>query len=873
MVDDDAISERLGDLLEEFAARQRAGEAPSVEEYAARFPDLADEIRTLFPAASAVERLKAQRGGGTDESCRPPPSQVGDCRLLREIGRGGMGVVYEAEQVSLGRRVAVKVLLGHLLADGAHVARFEREARTAAGLHHPNIVSVYGVGEQDGLHYFVMERVEGVSLDRVLQHLARHDGSARTAEASADAALAAACRVLAGQGRGSRWAAAARLACQAADGLQHAHDHGVLHWDIKPGNLLVGSDGHVWIADFGLARGLGAAALSQPGNTGGTLRYMAPERFRGDVSVRSDIYALGLTLFEALAGQPAFVESDPPQLVRRILAHEIPDLRSLAPGIPPDLATVVGKAVAADPDQRYPSAGAFAEDLRRFLDGRPVIARPVRWTGRLWRWSRRNPLTAAAAAIAAASLLAGAGAAALGYVQTRRALDRTVIERQKAEANARLALDVLDSVFARFAPSLTLEPPQAESADSALPSAVVPAVPVLSGATADLLRELLPAYDRLAREAGDPQTVRERAMAANRRMGDVLSQLGQYGPAEDCYRRVTAALQGQGGERGELERARLLNRIGRVQAAAGDDAAARESHSQALTGLERLPDAQRQERDVQMDLAWTHLSLGTRREGDRPPGGRGGPAPERAGGMAEADAHLGQAVRILDGLLHDRPDDADALFLLALCLRERPRPPPGAEPRDPPMRSAAGAADILAQLGRDHPGVAEYQYELAETLAAVNLHQVGTEAEDLRRAETQLVQALDILEALVRRQPYVARYVTARARAHYKLAALHRRSGKWDLAERHCRTAMDELAVLASQSPDQPLCTLWAAAYTNALAEVVVRQGREVEGRRLLEQNLATLLALQATAPTLPALPGLVDQTQSRLAALTRKTR
>jgi len=882
VIDEDAISERLDALLEEFAARRRAGETPSVEEYAARFPDLAAEIRTIFPAAIAVERLKAQGPGGEDARAMRPPAQIGDCRLLREIGRGGMGVVYEAEQVPLGRRVAVKILQGHLLADSTHVARFEREARTAAGLHHPNIVGVYDVGEQDGLHYFVMERVEGVSLDRVLSRLVRPaDASGATPEVAADAILVAACAVLAGQGRGSRWAAAARVIRQAAEGLQHAHDHGVLHGDIKPSNLLMDRDGHVWIADFGLARGLEADAVGdhgvdsrpEPRHAGGTPRYMAPEQFRGEVSVRSDVYALGLTLFELLAGKPAFAGSDQPQLIRCIRAHQIADLRGLAPGIPADLAAVVAKAIAGEPAQRYPSAGALAEDLVRFLDRRPVTARPVPWPGRLWRWSRRNPLAAAAAGLAVASLLAGASATALGYAQTRRALVRTEAERQKAEANARLALDVLDSVFARFAPSPVPDLPQTGAEDAVLPSDEVPAAPVLSGATAVLLQELLPVYDQLARETGDPQAVRDRATAANRRMGDVLSQLGQYGPAAESYQRAVAGLQRQGGEASDLEQARILNRIGRVQATAGDEAAARESHARALAVLERLSAAQRQPRDVLMELAWAHLCLGAKAEAERPPGGRGAPAPRRGDGAGDANAHLEQAVRVLDGLLDERPEDADALFLLALCLREQPRAPPGTGPRERPEQVHGTAADILAQLVRDRPGVAEYQYALAETLAAVNLHEVGPNTEQQRRAEAQLAEALNRLDALVRRQPYVARYLTAQAQAHYKLAVLHRRAGRWDLAEQHCRTAMDEVGVLVNQSPDQPLCALWAAAYTGALAELVVRQGREAEGRQLLEENLAKLLALQAAFPSLPSVATLIEQSRNRLAALTRRTR
>ena len=225
----------LDDLLEEFLALSRRGEAPSVEEFAAQHPGLTDEIRDLFPAALALEGLKVAGSTPADSVTKtplPPLEQLGDFRIIREIGRGGMGVVYEAEQESLGRRVALKVLLNQAVYGTTHTDRFEREARLAASLHHTNIVTVYGVGAQDDIRYYVMELIDGVSLDHVIAHLA-------APVASVEGSTEAVCTTLRGQSENERWGNVARIGLSLAEALQHAHDQGVLHCDIKPANVLV----------------------------------------------------------------------------------------------------------------------------------------------------------------------------------------------------------------------------------------------------------------------------------------------------------------------------------------------------------------------------------------------------------------------------------------------------------------------------------------------------------------------------------------------------------------------------------------------------------------------------------------------------------
>lgn len=463
-----SAADPLGPIADEFVEAFRQGKRPSVEEFARRFPALADEIREMLPALVLMEKVKAdsssQRRLAKDSTTVPPIRQLGDYQILREVGRGGMGVVYEAQQLSLGRHVAIKVLPSHALLDPRQLGRFQREARSAARLHHTNIVPVFGVGEQDGLHYYVMQFIPGLGLDTVLDELRRlrpmRGKPARTQVESpdrptenlqevsaahvahamlsgefrrpelvdvltaapgdptpqADAAASSAIRGadtsatvhFPGQKEASTlsesgnqyWQSVARVGMQVADALAHAAGQGVLHRDIKPSNLLLDDTGNVWVTDFGLAKAdSDVDNLTHTGDIVGTLRYMAPERFNGKGDLRSDVYSLGLTLYELLALRPAFDEGDRNKLVKQVLHNEPVPPRKLNPAVPRDMETVVLKAIARNPAHRYQTPAEMAEDLKRFVEDRPVRARRISDAERVFRWCRRNPLVA--------SLLAG----------------------------------------------------------------------------------------------------------------------------------------------------------------------------------------------------------------------------------------------------------------------------------------------------------------------------------------------------------------------------------------------------------------------------------------------------------------------------------
>jgi WD40 repeat protein/serine/threonine protein kinase len=421
----------LDQLAEEIAGRYRRGERPTLHEYLARYPELASELRELFPALVQVEQVKDDQRAMSVPTPQQAPAlrQLGDYRILRVIGQGGMGVVYEAEQVSLGRRVALKVLPVRLLSDPKYRSRFEREARAAARLHHTNIVPVFGVGEYDGTPYYAMQFIQGHGLDAVLDEVRRIQlGQPATvynpasslahslltgahapteSESPPDVTPAPAPNgplteeLLAGTGtsahrrRLSYWQSVASIGKQVAEALDYAHKQGVTHRDIKPSNLLLDTHGTVWVTDFGLAKTDDQANLTHTGDILGTLRYMPPEAFDGKSDRRGDIYSLGLTLYELLALRPAFDETDRPRLMRQVTGSQVPRLESLKRGIPIDLATIVHKAIDPDPAHRYQTAGEMAADLQRFLADEPIQARRAGVLERSGRWCRKNPVAAA----------------------------------------------------------------------------------------------------------------------------------------------------------------------------------------------------------------------------------------------------------------------------------------------------------------------------------------------------------------------------------------------------------------------------------------------------------------------------------------------
>jgi serine/threonine protein kinase len=439
----------LGELAEELAGRLRAGEPVDIEAFLAEHPEQAESLRRLLPAIRVMADLgrsaTREAAGSSGPDSLVELGVLGDYRIVREVGRGGMGVVYEARQLSLNRRVALKVLPFAAALDPRQLQRFHNESQAAAGLHHTHIVPVFAVGVERGVHYYAMQFIEGRALSEVIRELRRMAESPRD---SAPEWKELPARDEGDHGQDARatpspsshnrefFRMIARLGIQAAEALEYAHSLGVVHRDIKPANLLLDTRGEVWVTDFGLARIQAEAGLTLTltGDVLGTLRYMSPEQAlgrRGLVDHRSDIYSLGVTLYELLMLKPAIEGSDRQEILRRIAFEEPPGLRRHNPAVPRELETIVLKAMAKEPGDRYATAQELADDLKRFLEHRPIRARRPTWPERVVKWARRHRMLVVSAAMLLVLAVIGLSIGLLLISRERaRAEDRYRIARR-----------------------------------------------------------------------------------------------------------------------------------------------------------------------------------------------------------------------------------------------------------------------------------------------------------------------------------------------------------------------------------------------------------------------------------------------------------
>jgi serine/threonine protein kinase len=411
--------------------------------------------------------------------------------------------------------------------------RFRLEAQAIARLHHTNIVPIFGVGEHDGQPYYAMQCIRGHGLDALLDTWRRGEVPPTP----------------------EHWRLIAGFGVQAADALQYAHDQGVLHRDVKPANLLIDENQAVWITDFGLAKLVGGEDLTASGDVIGTLRYLAPEALRGASDPRSDVYSLGLTLYELITREPPFGELSASELLRQVSEGEVRHPRRIEPTIPRDLETIVLKATAREPGHRYRSAHALADDLRRFLEDRPIRARRVTAIERAWRWSRRNRAIAALMATVASSLILAAVVGWIGYATTTKALAEYQAATERSEANVALSLEGFADLFEQIAPSGQIslpplgmlghhspEPPVDSEGDHPAPGG-----PRFgsSEANTSLLRSVLTFYDRFARQNAKNQNprIQEEAAWAYQRVGTLYQSLDRHADAEAAYARAISMFE------------------------------------------------------------------------------------------------------------------------------------------------------------------------------------------------------------------------------------------------------------------------------------------------------------------------------------------
>ncbi len=401
--------ERIPLLLElltlEIEFRRAAGESPTPDEYLSIWPGDEAVVREVFalaetvaPAVDPDAETKTQSGRQRSRESAPA-KRLGDYEILERIGRGGMGVVYRARQISLGREVALKTIRAAEVADSdEEVTRFRAEAEAAAMLKHPGIVPVYQFGQESGQWFLSMELVEGGTLADLLR---------------------------VGPVEPRR---AAELMQHVADAVAAAHAQGVVHRDLKPGNVLIDKTGQPRVADFGLAKRTTAdSGLTATGQVLGTPSYMPPEQARGDlpaVGPLADVYSLGAMLYCLVTGRPPFQAASVMGTLDQVLNEEPVLPRQLNPAVPQDLQTIAMRCLAKDRQRRYGSASMFAEELGRYLRGEPILARPIGRPARAWRWCRRNPVLAGLTIATVLLLVTVAATATAGYVQVQFALQR-----------------------------------------------------------------------------------------------------------------------------------------------------------------------------------------------------------------------------------------------------------------------------------------------------------------------------------------------------------------------------------------------------------------------------------------------------------------
>ncbi len=728
-------------LSEQFLQRRRAGEDLSVEAFAVQHPPHEAALRDLLPTLLALERARRDRassGSGQRRASVPRLERLGDFRIVGEIGRGGMGVVFEAMQESLGRRVALKVLPQSALLTGNQLERFQREAQIAARLHHSNIVPVFGSGESDGYHWYAMQFIAGQSLDQW-----------RQAERQP---------LPAGSGAWSnRGRFLARIGVQAASALHYAHGLGTLHRDIKPANLLLENVDHLWVTDFGLAKALEGDGITLTGDLVGTLQYMAPEQFAGQYDVRSEVYALGVTLYELLALRPAFVGSSRSELMERIRAQRPEPLRRVCPDIAEDLVVIIEKAMARDPADRYRDADAFRRDLQAFLDDQPIAARRLSSAAIALRWCRRNRGMAALALSTALAVVIAAATGWIGYGMTNEALRQADValgqakasatlaaqESRRAEENLRLALAGLGETFDALVgrdPLLAVEDDGDTGEQTVLERMVV------DPAAVDLLQHMLRFYDEFAAQNANDRSLRLETARAYRRVGAIHVRLGEPANLAQARLAYEQALERARdcGAAGVRETTAVLIDFGRLEHRSGNRKAAALRLREALLVLEKEPDSVH----VRFDRAVAHLQMAMLVERD-PASGRGPGAGPPAGvlegaavgdprrelqrRLEEAQQHLRQALSLVEGLLAGEPANREFLslqargLLLASNLPEfrdggrrpdRDRSPEQAEQR---QRALQMFGDLVAK----YPTADDLRFELGNALLGERRREAG----------------------------------------------------------------------------------------------------------------------------------------------------
>ena len=710
------LDDQLGLLAEAFVLRYRHGENPSISEYMLEHPALADRINKLFPTLVLMEELSPEQRLDDDKPVfreKPTPKQLGDFQILEEIGRGGMGIVYRARQVLLGREVALKVLNGPHSLNTQSLERFQLEARSAARLHHPNIVPVFEVGNCDETYYYAMQLIHGQGLDQVLEKM-RRGGLLKEVEtlpavnvtndstiklelsnkaiaetpttdgmpSSTERFSSLKQNLTQSSSHRIQWGNYRRMAeigLELAEAIAFAHEQGILHRDLKPSNLLLDHSGHVWVTDFGLAKALettnsGQADLTGTGDVIGTIRYMAPERFRGWSDPRSDVYGIGITLYELLTLRPAFEGQDRLGLMEKVRSIEPVRPCAIDRRVPRDLETIVLKAIEKEPSARYDSAAAMAQDLQRFLDNRSILARRASINEKTQQWLRRNPVVAT---LSASLFLVLCGAWLTTLLLWQRASSEAASARNHLAAEKRnldLAVSAVDQFSTKVSKDLRMKEQDVRPLRQ------------------DLLKTAVEFHEQLLQLRGNSKPAQIDLARAYQNLANLTSEIDAQAKSVALYQQAVKAYE--------------------------------------LVLLERAGDLQ-----IQLELsrclgALGHLLADT-------------------GNATQADLALEHSVEILMSILNGEPTRMDArielgrvLVIRATVLRDTKR----TDQARITLSEAAKQWELLLAL---QPKNARFAAELANDYLQLSMLELFIGIQNWRAAEAELESALSILRPLI----------------------------------------------------------------------------------------------------------------------------
>lgn len=868
-----ALDELIGEIAEEFTQRLVQGEQPQVEDYAQKYPAQAAMIRQLLLALESL-RPGAKLGLSTELADPPhlPNSVLGDFHILREIGRGGMGIVYEAEQLSLRRRVALKVLPFAAVLDDRHLQRFKNEALAAAQLDHPNIVDVLAVGCDRGVHYYAMRYVEGQTLAQVIKALINFRVAAALApfpsesgsrqarnERFLESTLVAGFSTQDPAQTTDRFRQVAEIGRQVAEGLDHAHQNGIIHRDVKPSNLIIDAKGRPWICDFGLAHvEHDAAALTRTGDIVGTLRYLSPEQVTAKRVVmdhRVDTYALGASLYELLTLRPAFEGKTRGDLMRQILSEEPCRPTKINPLIPAELEIILLKAMAKDPDDRYATTLELADDLQRFLEDRPIQAKRPSFRQRLSRWSRQHrTLVRSTAAV----VLMGISALAFAVVfieqarreavaarkQTELEVVRTETERKEAdrlrileEQNFQQALRAVDQMLTRVA--------QNDLAH----------VPGMLPIRQKLLEDALALYRQFLDQRRQDSAVRLETVKVYGRVGEIQMLLGQQEASQNTYHEVIALLhdvlaQDETSAEFRIQLAVSYHNLGILLFAKGESVEAEAAYRQSLKINEALAGEYPERLQVISTLAGTHNNLGN--------------VLNQRGERLQALAHYRQAVDSYENLASAHPKGSDYRSQLAICHSSLARFFHDSGDVKQAEHHDRRALELWSELAADHPGAASYRRELARAHACLGstLRLTG----EYEESKSHFVKALELQTSLTAELLVIPDFRRELARTHSNFSLLLKETRDDADAIRHAEKSLDLRARLAQEFPNIPASQMEWARSRRHLAGLLVRTGRSAEAVEQWNGAIPTFQNLASEFPDVPEYRSELAASHSKLA-------